>query len=107
MGWDVYALIDAGGPHLVGIGESFNYTYNTSAMLYEVGINWSELQGKPLPEVVQVLEAGLAKLKEAPEHFESMNPKNGWGSYSGLCAVLGEVIAEFSKYPKAQLGCCL
>lgn len=107
MSWDIWAEIDTGGEHPARVGESFNYTYNTSRMLYAVGIDWNELTGKPLTEVLPVLKTGLGVLHAEPERFKAMNPPNGWGSYDGLCRVLQEVIAEFEKHPKAVLGSCL
>ncbi len=104
MGWDIWAEIDAGGEEKVSIGESYNYTYNTSPMLYDVGIDWKELTGKPLSEVVPILQAGLEKLKANPEKYEAMNPENGWGSYEGLVAKLTQIIEEYKQYPKAELG---
>jgi len=104
MGWGIWAEIDAGGATMEQIGESYNYTYNTSPMLYDVGIDWHKLTGKPLSEVVPILKIGLAKLKAEPKRYEAMNPKNGWGSYDGLCKILGEIIAEFETMPKAILG---
>lgn len=107
MGWDIRAEIDTGGEYPAEVGRSFNYTYNTSPMLYEVGISWRDLLGKPMTEVLPVLKDGLAKLQAKPEHFRTMNPANGWGSYDGLVEVLKEMILEFSEHPKATLGGCL
>lgn len=104
MGWDIWAEIDTGGEQPARVTESFNYTYNTSPMLYAVGIDWHELTGKPISEALPVLDAGIASLEAEPERFTAMNPPNGWGSYDSLLMVLRQIRDEFAKHPKAVLG---
>lgn len=107
MGWDVYAIADLGGPRKIAVGKSFNYTYNTRPMLYEVGIDWHILIGHKISYVIEILETGINELKSRPEHFKKMNPENGWGDYDSLLWTLHNMIEEFKNFPDAELGAWL
>jgi hypothetical protein len=83
-------------------GQSWNYTHNTSCMIYAVltdaGIElaekeawWQRLSGMPGPMGAQFLTVIIDGLEGQPERFRAMNPPNGWGSYDGLLATLIEM----------------
>lgn len=64
--------------------QSWNYTCNISPMLRDAGIdihNWNDCLAR---KIIPKLEKGIANLRNEPERYKEMNPKNGWGDYSGL-----------------------
>ena len=105
MSWDIYLLIDTGGEELASIeGASWNYTYNTSPMLYDAGIDLHTYEGKTCKTVLPNFKKGLAVLRGNPIKYKKMNPKNGWGSYDRLVEILEQMVETFEKHPKAIIG---
>jgi hypothetical protein len=82
--------------------EVVNITYNLAPMWYAVYpddkqmINIDGLLG----EVAEIdLIVARQELKECPEKFIALNPKNGWGTYEGFVACIEKLIELCKKYP--------
>ena len=102
MGWDLWLAADTGGEELASIeGCDWNYTYNTSPMLYDAGIDLKKYCGKTCEEVIDELETSIKILKDNPEKYEAMNPENGWGSYEGVTRKMELLLTAFKEHPKA------
>jgi hypothetical protein len=87
--------------------ESWSYTYNISGMLRDdsVRINIDKWAGQNAAYVVPELEKGIRSLEANPEHFEKMNPENGWGSYLGLLNdFLKPMLLAFRRAPESIIG---
>lgn len=88
---------------------SFSITHNLAVMADEAGIYrclWK-------PETIGLTKAGqlkkrlkdgLIKLKNDPENFKQFNPIHGGGSYAFLVSVVGAMIEECRKNPKAKVS---
>lgn len=98
MSWDI-KLEDSNGNELEDC--EWNYTYNTSPMMYAVDFDLHDLDDKKCEDVVYKLWLCIEALATDPEKFEAMNPENGWGSYDGLLEVLIKMHKEFRINPYA------
>jgi hypothetical protein len=99
--------VDVGNPDVtsVSIGESFNITHNVASMWRKAGCYDALYSsgGKTAADILPMLRAALAKMQDEPAVYRKLNPSNGWGDYDGAVRWLTDVIAEFSKYPKATV----
>lgn len=113
MSWDATLHDDRGH-----CGGDWNYTHNTSPMIYEVlsrmgksrlpaaakqvgtDARWYErlsgLDGKAGAEYLASIIVGL---EADPDHFREMNPPNGWGDYDDLIRVLREMRDAVPDWP--------
>lgn len=87
---------------------SANITHNLSAMANAAGIFdhlWrpDEIGIKRAEQLIGPLTAGLNKLRSDPSYFKSLNPKNGWGSYEGLCRFVSEYLEACKEYPSSEV----
>lgn len=87
---------------------SGNITHNLGGMAEAAGIQkhlWrpDELGIKRAGDLIQSLKAGLDNLRADPAKFEAMNPKNGWGSYTGLVDFVHEYVRQCIKNPDAEI----
>lgn len=94
-------------PGMVQIFDS-NITHNLGKMAHEAGIYmhlWrpSEIGIRHAEELIKPLEAGLAKLRENPDHFKKFNPENGWGDYDLLVRFVEEYRDACQMYPQAEV----
>lgn len=85
---------------------SANITHNLSKMADEAGIYealWrpQEIGKTKASQIVELLEKGLADLKERPEHFKSFNPRNGFGMYQDFVPFVEKYLAACKEYPDA------
>lgn len=114
MSWDADLIDDRG--HYEG---SWNYTHNTSHMIYAVledagyalGTRvswdgkeypaswWDRLNGMDGPEGAAYLDLIIKGLVADPHRFIAMNPENGWGDYDGLVKVLEEMRTAVPEWP--------
>ena len=121
MSWDVDLIDDRG--HCEG---SWNYTHNTSRMIYAVledaGVDlgtwaeerpgwnysngepvrrtwWDHLNGMSGPDGAAYLHTIAEALADDPERFRAMNPENGWGNYDTLLDLLREMARSVPEWP--------
>lgn len=113
MSWD--AVLSYGDE----MGRDWNYTHNTSRMIYrsleasryplptdpdrpdQPLTWWKHLDGMTAEDSVPFLEAIIGPLMEAPALFREMNPENGWGDYDSLLGVLAEMRLAAKNCPAA------
>lgn len=88
---------------------SANITHNLNKMAGEAGIYqacWrpEEIGITQAKQLIPLLEAGLAKLKADPKHFEQFNASNGWGLYEHFVPWVEEYLAACREYPEATVS---
>lgn len=88
---------------------SRNITHNLtgmadSARIYEHLWRPEEVGITKASQLIEPLEAGLARLEADPEKFRAHNPPNGWGSYEGLCAFVRAYLAACRENPEANVS---
>jgi hypothetical protein len=52
-------------------------------------------------KIIELLEKGLADLKERPEYFEQFNSSNGWGMYEHFVPFVEKYLEACKEYPDA------
>lgn len=87
---------------------SANITHNLGNMADEAGIYYAlwrpeEIGKTKAGEIVELLEKGLADLKARPEHFETFNAPNGWGTYKHFVPFVEKYLAACKEYPEATI----
>jgi len=106
MSLDIYFEIDACdccGREKETIAD-FNFTYNCSKMWNEAGFDDDLAEGKKAEEIIHMLKTAIGRLVREKEHFDKMNPPNGWGSRKDLVRhFLGPMYAVARRYPKATV----
>ena len=85
-----------------------NITHNLNTMaaaagLYEALWRPDENNWMKAGDLIEILEAGLAKLKEDPEKFAKYAPDNGWGTYDGLVEFTEKYLAACKANPEARV----
>ena len=90
---------------------SFNITHNLNKMAMEAGIYevlWrpEEIDITTAGQMIEPLEAGLAKLEANPSHFEQFNAENGWGLYKHFVPFVRKVLACCIENPDATVRAC-
>jgi hypothetical protein len=86
-----------------------NITHNLNRMADVAGIYhalWrpEEIGVTYALQLIPILREGLACLLKDPKEFEQYNPKNGWGSYSGLVSFVRAYLAACEEYPDATVS---
>lgn len=115
MSWDADYYARADGQFLHAGG--WNYTHNTSRMIYQVLDSvgwdrgedehgkrpwWSVVNGMSGSESVKYLSAIIDGLASEPETFRPMNPDNRWGNYDDLLVVLREMRDTAERFPSGE-----
>ena len=105
MSWDIEMVTDP--CESCGRGEETvfdrNLTWNLTPMHRAVGIDWRKLREMSADQAKETILDAVRQLKEDPERFKDMNPKNGWGSYDGLVDLLQEMLGTWKRYPTATV----
>lgn len=86
-----------------------NITHNLGKMAEEAGIYeclWrpEEVNITKADQLIEPLSRGLRIMKRDPERFESSNPPNGWGSYSGFVPWIERYLIACITYPEAEVS---
>jgi len=86
-----------------------NVTHNLNTMAMEAGIYYylwrpDEIQINRANQLIRPLTKGMKLLKEDPERFKKLNPKNRWGTYEGLISLVDEYLAACKKWPSAKIS---
>lgn len=103
MSYDVWLAIDTGGPEPVQVGESWNYTSNSSAAWCEAGADLAEFDGKPAGECARILDKAIERMRTEPAKFKSLDAPNGWGTYDTLVPALEKLRNTMRRHPKATV----
>lgn len=83
-----------------------NITHNLTQMADAAGIYkvlWrpEEIGVERAEQAIPLLQAGLAKLRADPAHFEQFNAQNGWGLYENFVPFVERVLAACEEHPRA------
>lgn len=98
---------DAGGPapYHATLAD-LNITHNVIPMWRLAGVVDAlyESHGTLAGEHLDVLQAGVLRMKTDPAAYRGLNPANGWGNYEGALRFLEEWLAACEAHPKATIG---
>lgn len=86
--------------------EMFNtsITHNLSSMARACGAYdalWGIMNKGEIPAglVLQSIRTAWLELRNNPDEYEELNPKNGWGSINGFCEVLKDIVEAIEENP--------
>jgi len=87
---------------------SGNITHNLGKMAGEAGIYhalWrpEEINKTKAGEIVELLEKGLADLKDRPIYFSKFNAPNGWGTIGDFVVFVERYLEACKEYPEAKI----
>jgi hypothetical protein len=104
MSYDLYLMIDTGGPEPAEVADVGNYTSNVSPL-------WALALGKPLSEFhgaaagscVKTLEKAVRHMRDPANaaRYRAMQPENGWGNLEGATRYLEDLLSECRRHPRA------
>ncbi len=104
MSYDIYLQADLGAG-LVGLGLlDWNYTSNCEPMWRKAMPGTDGLagmNGMRAGEAATVLQEGLHDMVDNRDVYESMNPENGWGDFTGQLAALCDLLVACRSVPDA------
>jgi len=105
----LYMMIDVGtdNKECIELYEA-NVTHNLNTMADHAGIYkalWrpEEIEAYQAKDIIEVLEQGLNKLKNKPEHYKQFNPTNGYGTYDNFVIWVENYLNACKKYPNAMI----
>jgi hypothetical protein len=84
------------------ITEVMNITYNLAPMwflIFPEDKQMIDIDGQTGEESLRKLSYASILLKREKEFLLPLNPKNGWGSYEGLCEYITNLIDLANKNP--------
>jgi hypothetical protein len=85
--------------------ELGSITYNLSPMLREAGMPpWATFDGLTASEASHIWRNVREKLLGDPDHYKTLNPPNGWGTYDGLVAQLDIMIEQCIRHPRLTVS---
>lgn len=87
---------------------SANITHNLGkmageALIYQALWRPEEIGISKARQLIEPLEAGLAKLRANPAHFEKFNASNGWGLYIHFVPFVEKYLAACKEFPEANV----
>ena len=85
-----------------------NITHNLNTMADKAGIYqalWrpEEIECTKAGEIIEILENGLADLKERPDYFKQFNASNGWGMYEHFIPFVEEYLNACKANPESTI----
>jgi hypothetical protein len=68
---------------------------------------WEYEEANPVRahEIIEIIEKGLADMKDRPKHYEKFNSPNGWGLYKHFVPFIEKYLAALKEFPEAQVEC--
>ena len=86
-----------------------NITHNLGEMARKAGIYhylWrpEEIDITFASELIDPLTLGLEELKENPDTYKKLNPKNGWGCYEGFVEWVERYLEACKENPDALIN---
>lgn len=102
MSYDVSFNIPTGAVKVATIAD-FNHTYNCAKMFKVAlgGLSITDLDGMSSHAITPKLREAVETMKNPDLRgiFESMNPKNGWGSYETALSFLEKLYETAKDHP--------
>lgn len=89
-------------PRHACVGE-WSPTYNFAPMFVAAGLDLLALSGWTAADVAPVLRAAIARMREEPARFRSLEASNGWGTYDEALPLLDEMLLTMELHPDAVL----
>jgi hypothetical protein len=84
--------------------EVGNYTSNVSRMWAEaLGFPLAEMDGSAAGKFIAALEAAVGRMDDDREHYEAMNPPNGWGDAEGARRYLATLLEGCRRFPATTI----
>ena len=85
-----------------------NITHNLGKMADKAGIYYAlwrpeEIEKSKAKDIIELLEKGLADLKERPEYFQQFNSDNGWGLYENFVPFVEKYLDACKEYPETDI----
>lgn len=83
-------------------------THNLCLMAKEAGIYMAcwrpeEINATKAKDIISILEEGLKKLKDNPDHYKQFNPSNKWGDYDGFVKWVEKYLQACKEHPEARI----
>ena len=83
-------------------------THNLGLMAKEAGIYMAcwrpeEINATKAKDIISILEEGLKKLKDNPDHYKQFNPSNKWGDYDGFVKWVEKYLQACKEHPEARI----
>lgn len=103
MSYDVWLVIDTGGPEPGHVGASHNMTWNVAPMWRLAGADVGEFHDRLAGDLLPDLDKAISEMETNPGPYEALNPGNGWGSYETCLGFLRNLRADFRAHPKATV----
>ncbi|WP_407563347.1 hypothetical protein [Streptomyces sp. 184] len=104
MSYDVYLVIDTGGPEPAAVVDVGNYTSNVSGMWEDaLGYPLKNLHGWQAEDARTDLQQAVHDMETHPEAYRAMNPPNGWGDYEGALDYLRRLGDACRAHPKTTI----
>jgi hypothetical protein len=117
MSWNVYLMVDTGGPEPAVVADVGNHTTNTAGMwdhAWRVSGDpfWGDwtsfgdyLATKPEGWLAGDITANILKeMLKNPDTYRALNPDNGWGSYESALKFLFEIRLACALHPNAYVS---
>jgi hypothetical protein len=60
-----------------------------------------EIEKVKAKDIIELLEKGLADLKERPKYFEKFNSPNGWGMYKHFVPFVEKYLEACKEFPES------
>lgn len=99
----IHAALDRAGVELPASTRACRRLEDGEWVSYPNGvgtISWFDhLDGMTGPDGAAFLDLVLREFKNDPQHYEAMNPTNGWGSFESLVRVLTEMRDRVPEWP--------
>jgi hypothetical protein len=85
-----------------------NITHNLGKMADKAGIYYAlwrpeEIEKSKAKDIIELLEKGLADLKERPEYFEQFNSDNCWGLYENFVPFVEKYLEACKEFPETDI----
>lgn len=103
MGYDVYLMIDTGGPNQHSVWSE-NHTSNTAGMWDKAGATLRDWEGITASNAEPMLTAAIAEMEANPDTYRAMEPSNGWGSYESCINFLKSIRDACREHPRCTLN---
>lgn len=71
--------------------------------IYEDEIDFEESVNIYAKDIIDIVEKGLKKMKENPQHYTKFNSPNGWGTYENFVPWIEKYLEALKKYPESKV----